>query len=116
MQVRDLNARTVNTALDLFSVERSIHGPSIAGSVLAQLCNVVKAYLGEDKFAPLTSQESQILHCIADQMTNREIGAWLQLSEKTVKNYVTRIYSKLEAEHGALATAIASERRTHKRR
>ena len=49
----------------------------------------------EDLTAKLTSQESKILDLIAEGLTNRQIAETLYLSEKTVKNYVSNLLSKL---------------------
>jgi DNA-binding NarL/FixJ family response regulator len=43
----------------------------------------------------LSTRESQIMSLIADGLTNGEIAAYLFLAEKTVKNHVRSIYSKL---------------------
>ncbi len=44
---------------------------------------------------PLTERETQILDLIADGRSNAEIADALILEEKTVKNHITRLYSKL---------------------
>lgn len=46
--------------------------------------------------SPLTMRERQILSLIRENRTNRDIGAHLGLSEKTIKNYINSIYSKLQ--------------------
>jgi DNA-binding CsgD family transcriptional regulator len=43
----------------------------------------------------LSAREAQIMNMIADGHTNGEIAAHLFLAEKTVKNHVRRIYSKM---------------------
>jgi DNA-binding NarL/FixJ family response regulator len=62
----------------------------------------------------LTPQEDRILDFIADGLTNREIAERLHLSEKTVKNYVSEIYSKLNVERRSQAATMATERRLRK--
>lgn len=44
----------------------------------------------------LSERELQVLQCIADGLNNREIAERLFLSEGTVKNYISSIYSKME--------------------
>jgi len=44
----------------------------------------------------LSARESEIVRLIADGLSNREIGNRLDLSEKTVKNHVSHILSKLD--------------------
>jgi two-component system response regulator DevR len=57
----------------------------------------------------LTPQERRILECITEGMTNRQIGAQLFLAEKTVKNYVTSILSKLGMQRRTQAAVLASK-------
>ncbi|MDF2936662.1 MAG: DNA-binding response regulator [Paenibacillaceae bacterium] len=44
----------------------------------------------------LSDREQQVLECIADGLNNREIAERLYLSEGTVKNYISSIYSKMD--------------------
>lgn len=53
----------------------------------------------------LSSREAEIMSLIAQGHSNGEIAAMLVLAEKTVKNHVNRIYSKLGA--GSRAAAIS---------
>jgi DNA-binding NarL/FixJ family response regulator len=62
-------------------------------------------------FADLTEQEMQILARVAKGRTNREIGAALQLSAKTVRNYVSIILGKLNVSSRAEAAAYAARHR-----
>ena len=48
--------------------------------------------------AALSPQEKRVLALIADGRTNKEAGAELHLSEKTVKNYLSNIFDKLKIE------------------
>ncbi|MCI3921193.1 response regulator transcription factor [Paenibacillus sp. TRM 82003] len=57
----------------------------------------------------LTERESQVLKCISDGLTNRSIAEKLFLSEGTVKNYISSIYSKLNVHNRASALKRASE-------
>ncbi len=53
----------------------------------------------------LSAREVEVMSLIADGQTNGEIAARLFLAEKTVKNHVRRIYSKLGV--GSRPAAIA---------
>ncbi|SDZ10518.1 DNA-binding response regulator, NarL/FixJ family, contains REC and HTH domains [Evansella caseinilytica] len=55
----------------------------------------------------LTPQEKQVLSFIANGKTNREIGKAMHLSEKTIRNYVSNIFSKLDLHNRAEAAAYA---------
>jgi DNA-binding NarL/FixJ family response regulator len=57
----------------------------------------------------LTAQELQILGLIAEGLTNRQIGGRLHLAEKTVKNYVSHILSKLGLERRIQAAVLATK-------
>jgi two-component system response regulator DevR len=56
----------------------------------------------------LTGREREILELISAGRTNREIGAELFLAEKTVKNYVSNLLSKLGMGHRSEAAAYAA--------
>lgn len=58
----------------------------------------VNTYLAEliNAEGDLTPREIEILALLAEGLTNREIGEKLYISEKTVRNYVTRILNKLD--------------------
>lgn len=65
----------------------------------------------EDRMAgELSEREQHILALIADGMTNREIGAELYLSEKTVKHHVSDILSKLGLTRRVEAATFAIRR------
>lgn len=58
----------------------------------------------------LSERELQVLHCISDGLNNREIAEKLFLSEGTVKNYISSIYSKMEVRDRIHATKKAQEK------
>jgi DNA-binding NarL/FixJ family response regulator len=58
-------------------------------------------------FAALTGREEQVLALIADGLSNREIGGRLELSEKTIKHYVTAVMHKLEVRTRVQAALLA---------
>ncbi len=61
-----------------------------------------------DELAALTEQERKILACIAEGMTNRQIGQRLYLAEKTVKNYVSSLLAKLGLQRRTQAAVLAA--------
>jgi two-component system, NarL family, response regulator DevR len=56
----------------------------------------------------LTGQERNVLALISEGLTNREIAGRMDLSEKTVKNYTSRILSKLGLERRTQAAVLAA--------
>ena len=77
--------------------------PAVTKSVLDRLRK--GKHLTDERLARLTPQEERILVRIADGRTNREIGEDLGLAEKTVKNYVSNVLTKLEVARRAEAAA-----------
>jgi two-component system, NarL family, response regulator DevR len=78
--------------------------PTVTKAVLDRL-RKGKHLLADERLARLSAQEERILGEVADGKTNRQIGADLKLAEKTVKNYVSSILSKLEVARRAEAAA-----------
>jgi DNA-binding NarL/FixJ family response regulator len=88
----------------------SLLDPSITTRVLERL----RHKDDEDELAVLSDQERKILELIAEGLTNRQIGERLFLAEKTVKNYVSNMFTKLGMSRRTEAAAYAarlSERR-----
>jgi DNA-binding NarL/FixJ family response regulator len=59
---------------------------------------------------PLTGRERDVLERVALGRTNREVGAELYISEKTVSVHLSRVMAKLGAGRRAEAVAIAYDR------
>ncbi len=89
----------------------SLLDPSVTTAVLDRL-RKGKHLMKDEKLARLSPQEERILTQIADGKTNREIGESLKLAEKTVKNYVSSILSKLEVARRAEAAAYLARHTT----
>jgi len=82
----------------------SLLDPVVTAPVLERL-RKGKHLLRDERLARLSAQEERILALVAEGHTNREIGDRLKLAEKTVKNYVSTILSKLEVGRRAEAAA-----------
>ena len=89
----------------------SLLDPSVTNAVLDRLRRG-KHLMRDEKLARLSPQEERILTAVADGKTNREIGDELHLAEKTVKNYVSSILSKLEVARRAEAAAYLARHTT----
>ncbi|MEU8929125.1 response regulator transcription factor [Streptomyces sp. NPDC048409] len=61
------------------------------------------------ELAGLSPRERDILALIGDGLTNREIGDRLYLSEKTVKNHISRLLAKLGVQRRVQAAVLASQ-------
>jgi two-component system response regulator DevR len=90
---------------------QSLLDPAVTKSVLDRLRRG-KHLFRDEKLARLSPQEERILALVADGKTNKEIGLELHLAEKTVKNYVSSILSKLEVARRAEAAAYLARHTT----
>jgi DNA-binding NarL/FixJ family response regulator len=63
--------------------------PRVAGVLLRRL------HAAQDGESELSLREGEIITLIAAGLSNKEIGVRLNLSEKTVKNHLTRMFAKL---------------------
>ncbi len=93
------------------AVRRVAAGQSLLDpAVTAQVLDRLRKGPAEDKaLAPLTDQERRVLELIGEGLTNRQIGERMFLAEKTVKNYVSSLLSKLGMERRTQAAVFASK-------
>lgn len=93
-------------ALEMVGRGQSMLDPTLTQKVFQRVRE--SARKAEDEyFAALTQQELHILGYITEGLTNREIAERVFLSEKTVRNYVSSILSKLSLSSRAEAAAYA---------
>jgi two-component system response regulator DevR len=97
-------------ALERVGQGESLLDPSLTARVFAKV-REARQQERAHAFADLTEQDMQILAHVAEGETNREIGAALQLSEKTVRNYISIILGKLNLASRAQAAAYAARNR-----
>lgn len=62
-----------------------------------------------DPLAALSDQERRVLELVGEGLTNRQIGERMFLAEKTVKNYVSSLLSKLGMQRRTQAAVLATE-------
>jgi two-component system response regulator DevR len=90
---------------------QSLLDPTVTAAVLDRLRRG-KHLMRDERLSRLSAQEERILQLVADGHTNKEIGQQLKLAEKTVKNYVSTILSKLEVARRAEAAAYLARHNT----
>lgn len=88
---------------------KALLDPAMTASVFDKLRNARRLFKDE-KLARLSPHEERILRLIADGKTNKDIADELHLAEKTVKNYVSAILSKLGVARRAEAAAYLARR------
>jgi len=67
---------------------------------------------GAVRTASLSPQEERVLALVAEGLTNKEIAISLNLSDKTVKNYLANMFQKLHISRRAQAAAFFVKRKT----
>jgi len=63
-------------------------------------------FVGPASGSLLSDREREVMGHIARGLSNRQIAAVLNLTEKTVKNYVNRIFAKLAVSSRAQAIVL----------
>ncbi|MEU4339465.1 response regulator transcription factor [Micromonospora lupini] len=84
---------------------QSLLDPAVTARVLSRIRDGVEA---PDELKSLTHQELKILRHIAQGMTNKEIAQEMFLADKTVKNYVSSVLTKLGLERRTQAAVLAT--------
>jgi len=86
--------------------------PSLATSLLAEISGVALAQRASaSPLDELSDRERQILECVANGLSNKEIGYTFGLSEKTIKAYMTNILQKLQVRSRVEAALLAQKSR-----
>ncbi|MBP2586170.1 DNA-binding NarL/FixJ family response regulator [Streptomyces sp. PvR006] len=67
----------------------------------------------DERLAVLSDRERSVLDLIGEGLTNRQIAKRLYLSEKTVKNHISRLLGKLGVERRVQAAVIAAQVHEH---
>ena len=88
--------------------------PALAASLLMDLSdNRGREKSHDNPMDELTERERQILELLGSGLSNKEIGAKLYISEKTVKHYMTNILQKLQVRNRVEAALIAQKSGYH---
>jgi two-component system, NarL family, response regulator DevR len=100
------------------AVRRVGRGESLLDpAVTARVLDRLRRRTEDDELAGLTDQEKRLLDLIAHGLTNRQIGEQMFLAEKTIKNYVSNLLSKLgmsrRTEVAAYAARLEERRHRH---
>jgi DNA-binding NarL/FixJ family response regulator len=106
--LKQIRGRELVTALEAVGRGESLLDPAVTEKVLERVRRMASGS-GNDELAELTSQERKILLLVAEGKTNKEIAADVFLSDKTVKNYVSSILSKLNLQRRTQAAAFIAK-------
>ncbi len=109
--LKQVRGRDLVAALEAVGRGESLLDPAVTAKVLERVRRIATGGATDD-LAQLTAQEQKILLLVAEGKTNKEIAAEVFLSDKTVKNYVSSILSKLNLQRRAQAAAYMAKRQT----
>jgi DNA-binding NarL/FixJ family response regulator len=107
--LKQVRGRDLVAALEAVGRGESLLDPAVTAKVLERVRRIATGGQSDD-LAQLTAQEQKILLLVAEGKTNKEIAAEVFLSDKTVKNYVSSILSKLNLQRRAQAAAYVARR------
>ena len=111
--IKDIEGLELVSAVRTVGSGRSLLDNRAAAALMDRLrANMVP----QGPFASLTGQERTLLELIGDGLTNRQISERMFLAEKTVKNYVSRLLTKLGMERRTQAAVLATQMRDQEQR
>jgi len=90
--LKQIRSNDLIDAVRRVAAGQNLLDPAVTARVLERLR---RGPAEDERLARLTEQEHKVLELLAEGLTNRQIGDRLHLAEKTVKNYVTSVLSKL---------------------
>jgi DNA-binding NarL/FixJ family response regulator len=106
--LKDADEDEIVRALRAVAHGEAIFSPAIAARVMRYFASPPAA-VPRDVFPTLTEREREILNRIAEGHNNAAIAQQLSLSQKTVSNYVSSIFGKLQVADRAQAIVRARE-------
>jgi DNA-binding NarL/FixJ family response regulator len=110
--LKQVRGQSLAEAIEKVASGESLLDPAVTSKVLERMRGLAAG--GGDELAALSPQERKILTLIAEGKTNKEIAADIFLSDKTVKNYVSSILSKLNLRRRSEAAAFIAERKARR--
>ena len=103
--LKHITAEGLMLAIHAVVQGQSILDPAITQPVLTRM-RLQKEQASEPQRTTLSAQQQRVLALIAEGKTNKEIGSSLELSDKTVKNYVRFIFQKMKVTRRGQAAAL----------
>ena len=102
--LKHVNVEGLLRAIHAVAQGQSVLDPAITQPLLTRM-RLQKEEALESKQTTLSTQQQRVLALVAEGKTNKEIGSALELSDKTVKNYIRFIFQKLKVTRRAQAAA-----------
>ncbi|MYT99448.1 MULTISPECIES: response regulator transcription factor [unclassified Streptomyces] len=115
--LKQINGSDLVSAVRTVASGRSMLDPSTTARLMRSLREAEADAPPEDeRLTVLSERERSVLDLIGEGLTNRQIAKRLYLSEKTVKNHISRLLGKLGVERRVQAAVISAEAREHRHR
>ena len=103
--LKEIAAEHLIQAIRTVASGLSVLGPAVVQAVLGRMRTISAAGGHHPESVPLSNQERRVLALVADGKTNKEIAAAMGLSPKTVKNYLSNVFEKLQVSRRSQAVA-----------
>jgi DNA-binding NarL/FixJ family response regulator len=112
IQPEDLLAVIRSVVSGLYVMNNQVMPPDEFKSWLANQVETSRRSYSEpgSPFHPLSEREMEVLNCVVDGMSNKEIAVVLGISHQTVKNHITSILRKFNVEDRTQAVVYALKR------
>lgn len=112
--LKQIKGSDLVSAVRTVAAGRSMLDPATTARLMRSLRGPAAAAPAEDeRLAGLSERERSVLELIGEGLTNRQIAERLYLSEKTVKNHISRLLGKLGVERRVQAAVIAAHAQEH---
>jgi two-component system, NarL family, response regulator DevR len=108
--LKEIDSAALIRAIRAVSAGRSILDPKVTQRALDWI-KAVPTIDGPIRTSSLSPQEERVLALVAEGLTNKEIATSLNLSDKTVKNYLANMFQKLHISRRAQAAAFFVKRK-----
>ena len=93
--LKDVEGHQLVNAVEAVHAGESVLHPTVAHKVLARLASGLEGDSPRDAEEPLTARETEVLRLAARGMANKQIGAALDVSVRTVQAHLTSVFHKL---------------------
>lgn len=107
--LKDINGPGLVQAIMDVSAGRTVLAPAITSQVMQLMRTNQQQEVLRKRFDSLSAQEQRVLAHVARGLTNKEVALELGLSEKTVKNYLSNLFEKLQISRRSQAVALYAE-------
>ncbi len=106
--LKEIDENALIRAIEAVAGGQSILDAAMTQRVFTQMST--PAPVGTSLTQALSPQEQKVLALVAEGRTNKQIAGAMGLSDKTVRNYLSQIFQKLQVTHRAHAAALYTRR------